>query len=138
MNIKVKNFGKGRRKSASAIVSLIKTPNLKNKINFKINEKTAEEYFQNNLIYLKKIQLPITLINNLVNYTILIHIKGGGLNAQSDAIQLGLARILVLKNPNEFQSILKINKILKQDTRIKERRKYGLKKARKASQYSKR
>ncbi len=138
MNIKTKKFGNGRRKSASAIVYLIKTPNLKNEITFSINGKTLENYFQNNFIYLKKILLPFTLISKLENYTILINVKGGGLNAQVDAIKLGLARALVLKNPNEFQSNLKLNKVLNQDTRIKERRKYGLKKARKASQYSKR
>ncbi|MCP4330557.1 MAG: 30S ribosomal protein S9 [Alphaproteobacteria bacterium] len=138
MKIKAKNFGMGRRKSASAIVYLIKTLNLKNEISFNINGRTLEKYFQNNLIYLKKILLPFTFISKLENYTILINVKGGGLNAQADAIKLGLARALVLKNPNEFQSILKLNKVLSQDTRIKERRKYGLKKARKASQYSKR
>ncbi len=138
MNIKTKNFGRGRRKSASALVYLIKTTNFKNKTTFNVNGKTLEKYFQNNFIYLKKILSPIKLITRLENYTILINVKGGGLNAQADAIKLGLARTLILKNPNEFQSLFKLNKILSQDTRIKERRKYGLKKARKASQYSKR
>ncbi len=138
MNIKTKYIGIGRRKSSSAIVSLIEKPNLKNKTIFNINGKTLENYFQNNLIYLKFFLLLFTLITKLENYTILINVKGGGLSAQVDAIKLGLARALVLKNPNEFKPILKLNKILNQDTRIKERRKYGLKKARKAPQYSKR
>ncbi len=138
MNTKTKYIGIGRRKSSSAIVSLIEKPNLKNKTIFNINGKTLENYFQNNLIYLKIFLLLFTLITKLENYTILINVKGGGLSAQVDAIKLGLARALVLKNPNEFKPILKLNKILNQDTRIKERRKYGLKKARKAPQYSKR
>ena len=70
-------------------------------------------------------------------YDVLVLTKGGGLTGQADSIQLGLARILCQINP-EHRSILKAEGFLTRDARIKERKKYGLRKARKAPQYSKR
>ena len=122
----------GRRKSAIAELCL-----LSGKGNFIINNKIAEDYFQYNLNYLKCIQSPIKKVNFENDYQVIVKVLGGGLTGQSEAIKLALARALCNIN-NENRTILKEQGFLTSDSRVKERRKYGLKKARKASQYSKR
>lgn len=102
-----------------------------------INERTPEDYLQNNLAYLTKIKEPLNTLNVSENYDIKIKSKGGGLTGQVDSITLAISRALTLVNP-ENRSALKASKLLTRDPRIKERKKYGLKKARKASQFSKR
>lgn len=100
----------------------------------KINDKEFNEFFAGVLDQSKKIS---DLTNRLSNYKINIKVKGGGIIGQLNAILLALAKFIVYIEPN-IKMELKKKQLLTRDARIKERRKYGLKKARKASQYSKR
>jgi len=124
--------GIGKRKRAVARVFLIPG---KGKIT--INKVPGEKYLQYNTIYLNTIWSPLEKLNLQDQYDILALVKGGGLTGQTDAIRLGLAR-LICKIENKNRLILKPFGFLTRDARIKERKKYGLRKARKASQYSKR
>jgi len=122
----------GRRKEAVAQVILqIGTGKLI------INKKDGKEYLQNNLSYLQKITNPLNLLGIENNFDIYVKTKGGGLTGQTDAIILGIARALTTLS-TENRKILKTAGLLKRDARKIERKKYGLKKARKASQFSKR
>lgn len=122
----------GRRKRAIAQVYLFN-----GKGDFLINDKIAELYFQYNLGYLKNIKAPLKKLQLDNEYHAIIKVVGGGLNGQADAIRLGIARALCKININN-RLLLKSQGFLTSDSRIIERKKYGLKKARKASQYSKR
>jgi small subunit ribosomal protein S9 len=86
---------------------------------------------------LNKIWEPLKKLNLENQFNIIVKVKGGGLHGQCDAIQLGLSRALCKYNI-QHRHILKPFNFLRRDSRIKERKKYGLRKARKASQYSKR
>ena len=133
-----KVFGVGRRKTSSATVVL--KPNLDSNIEplFLINGKINEQYFNYNFNYLNKVENPLKKLKILNQYQILVSVKGGGLTGQVDAIILALSRALCKLDNKNFRSILKNEGFLSRDARIKERRKYGLKKSRKASQSSKR
>jgi len=122
----------GRRKEAVAQV-ILQIGNGK----LIINKKDGKEYLQNNLTYLQKITNPLNLLGIANNFDIYVKTKGGGLTGQTDAIILGIARALTTLS-NENRKILKTAGLLKRDARKIERKKYGLKKARKASQFSKR
>ena len=122
----------GRRKKAIAQVILL-VGNGK----FTINKINANSYLQNNLNYLQRINYPLSLLGIQNNFDIHIKAKGGGLMGQTDAIKLAISRALVLMDNNN-RKVLKTAGLLKRDSRIVERKKYGLKKARKAGQYSKR
>jgi small subunit ribosomal protein S9 len=102
-----------------------------------INKKEGKEYLQNNLTYLQRIINPLNLLGIANNFDIYVKTKGGGLTGQTDAIILGIARALTTLS-TENRKILKTAGLLKRDARKIERKKYGLKKARKASQFSKR
>lgn len=129
----------GRRKSAVAQMYIqlseivpAPVPTLGEASIFLINNKTIFQYFQNDSNSIETITL---LANNLKGiYTIKTHVSGGGLSAQKQAICLALARG-ICSIDSHFP---KKKGFLTQDSRVKERRKYGLKKARKAPQYSKR
>nr|YP_009130530.1 ribosomal protein S9 [Tydemania expeditionis]CEO91060.1 ribosomal protein S9 [Tydemania expeditionis] len=124
-------YGIGRRKSAIAKVFLMKN-NLKyNKII--VNKKTLSEYFQSDKDGITNLEQFLQILG--ISITAKINVSGGGMTGQKEAIRLGLARALAQQG---FGSILKNKKFLTQDSRVKERKKYGLKKARKAPQYSKR
>ena len=138
MNDKKTISGIGRRKTSTAVVEIIPSLGSNTESNFEINGRLAEDYFQNNFMYLLAIKSPLQTIDQLDNYKVIVKVHGGGLTGQADAIKLGLARALLVKDSNEFRPSLKSAGLLSRDSRIKERRKYGLKKARKASQYSKR
>lgn len=84
-----------------------------------------------------RIRLPLKFLDLQKKVDLHVQVKGGGLVSQADAIQLGLARALCVWN-EKYRSSLKLKGLLRRDDRIKERKKYGLKKARKAPQYSKR
>jgi|TARA_B110000093_G_C12908103_1_gene383453 small subunit ribosomal protein S9 len=129
---KIISYGIGRRKKAIAQVILIPG---NGKIT--INEKIGSIYLQENLNYIQKINTPLLLVGMENIYDIRIKTQGGGLTGQTDAITLGIARALI-KLGEENRAILKTAGLLTRDARIKERKKYGLKKARKASQFSKR
>ena len=126
------NIGLGKRKQASARVFLI--PGEGNLI---INKTSGDKYLQYNDNYLNAVWLPLKKLNLEKTLDIIVLVKGGGLTGQAEAIQLGIARLLCKMN-EENRLILKPFKFLTRDSRIKERKKYGLRKARKAPQYSKR
>lgn len=119
----------GKRKTSIAKIFFEKGNN-----SIKINNKEFNEFFIGILDQSKKIT---DLTAKLSNYKITITVKGGGIIGQLNAIVLALAKFVAYIEPN-IKMELKKKKLLTRDARIKERRKYGLKKARKASQYSKR
>tara|TARA_B110000977_G_scaffold197036_1_gene278648 strand:- start:12016 stop:12441 length:426 start_codon:yes stop_codon:yes gene_type:complete len=126
------NVGIGKRKKASATVFLFQGSG-----NITINKIPGELYFQYNSDYLLNLRAPLRILNVENDVDIIAFVKGGGLTGQADAIQLGLARLICKKN-KDMRTILKPYGLLTRDARIKERKKYGLRKARKAPQYSKR
>jgi len=126
------NIGLGKRKEATARIFI--TPGKGNLI---INKVSGERYMQYNTEYLNTIWAPLKKLNLDKQFDITAIVKGGGLTGQTDAIQLGVARLLC-KMDAQNRPILKPFGFLSRDSRIKERKKYGLRKARKAPQYSKR
>lgn len=137
--------GIGRRKEAVAQVQL-----LEGKGEFFINGKTAQDYLQQNSCSILAIKAPFDILQSMEDVlkmeqiNTVVKVEGGGLTGQSEAIRLGIARALAQLAETKTESNVEARKALKdkgyltQDARIKERRKYGLKKARKASQYHKR
>ena len=152
----------GRRKEAVAQVQMIRGTG-----NFIINNKPAEEYLQNNSCTMLSVKGPFEILNEVSNTSqvaltqsnqidTIVKVKGGGLIGQAEAIKLGISRaISVLKETKpestetaqagssenvslQLRKQLRLKGYLTQDSRVKERRKYGLKKARKATQYHKR
>ena len=126
------NMGIGRRKQSSARVFLI--PGTGKLI---INKTPGEKYLQYNTTYLENVWAPLKKLELENNFDVVVIVKGGGLTGQTGSIRLGIARLLC-QMKNENRAILKSYGFLTRDSRIKERKKYGLRKARKASQYSKR
>ena len=132
---KVKNvqfLGTGRRKKSIARVRLL--PNGTGKIT--VNGKDIEEYFGLDTLKLI-VRQPMELTNTQDKYDVIVNVIGGGLSGQAGAINHGISRALVLAEEN-LKPELKKAGFLTRDSRMKERKKYGLKKARKASQFSKR
>ena len=140
----------GGRKTATARVHLVnlKTASISQKENghseisgagvtVLVNGKPASQYFQNNQGYLQNLIAAIDLIKAETQYEAHILVQGGGLSAQAQAVRLALSKAFADMFP-EFRSSFKKPGFLTRDARIKERRKYGLKKARKAPQFSKR
>lgn len=125
-------IGIGKRKQAVARVFLL--PGSGNLI---INKISGSQYLQYNNNYLNIIWQPLKKLNLDKKFDIVVIVKGGGLTGQAQAIQLGIARQLCKIDKNN-RTILKPFGFLTRDSRIKERKKYGLRKARKAPQYSKR
>ena len=125
-------IGLGKRKEAVARVFLIS-----GKGNLIINKTSGNKYLQYNSIYLNTVWAPLKALNLEDRYDIIALVRGGGLTGQAQAIQLGVARQLC-KQDSQNRNVLKPFGFLTRDSRIKERKKYGLKKARKAPQYSKR
>jgi small subunit ribosomal protein S9 len=126
------NIGLGKRKQAVARVFLI--PGEGNLI---INKVSGNKYLQYNDTYLNTVWAPLKTLQLEQQFDIVTFVKGGGLTGQAEAIQLGVARQLCQMNEQNRAS-LKPFGFLTRDSRIKERKKYGLRKARKAPQYSKR
>lgn len=131
-DLKKTAIGIGRRKQASARVFLIAGTG-----KLIINKTPGEKYLQYNTNYLENIWSPLKKLELENNFDVIVIVKGGGLTGQTDSIRLGIARLLC-QMKSENRSILKSYGFLTRDSRIKERKKYGLRKARKASQYSKR
>jgi len=129
---KVIYSGTGRRKMSIARVQII--PGSGKLI---INGLPGESYLQFSPNYLRISCTPLNILGLNKEYDIYVKAEGGGLTGQADAIRLGLARALCNINP-ENRLMLKSEGLLSRDARIKERKKYGLRKARKAPQYSKR
>lgn len=121
----------GRRKEAVARVRLVPGSG-----EFTINDRPLDEYFPTR-VHRMVAQSPLRSIGRDKDYDVVATITGGGVNGQAGALRLGIARALVDLDP-ELRTQLKTDGFLTRDAREKERRKYGLKKARKAPQYSKR
>ena len=126
------NIGLGKRKQAVARVFLIPGEG-----NIIINKISGDKYLQYNENYLNAVWSPLEKLNLENQFDVLVFVNGGGLTGQSQAIQLGISKFFCEKNP-AYRKILKSFGFLTRDSRIKERKKYGLRKARKAPQYSKR
>jgi len=122
----------GRRKTSTARVRLF-THGVKE---IKINEKLYKDYFPIFSLQ-KKVEAPLEKLSCLEKFGISIKVKGGGLSSQAEACRHGIARALILLNPY-FKKRLKKYGFLMRDSRMRERKKFGLKRARKAPQWSKR
>lgn len=125
-------YGLGRRKSATARARLYA-----GKGNLTINSKPADEYLSGNKSLLAEITDPLALVNKQKDFDITVMVKGGGLAGQVDAIKLAIAKALTVGHA-DLRSPLKKAEFLKRDPREKERKKYGLRSARKREQFSKR
>jgi len=122
----------GRRKTATATVEIFS----KGEKIFLVNGKLFNEYFPT-FIQQKIVTAPLEILNLVEKFKILAKVKGGGILSQAEAVRHGLARALVSFNPN-FRKKLKKAGFLKRDPRVKERKKFGLKRARRAPQWQKR
>lgn len=125
-------YGLGRRKSATARVRLTS-----GKGAITINGKPAEEYFATSKYLLGKLQQPFVVLDNVNKFDVSAVVSGGGHEGQADAIRLGISKALVVLN-EEFKSTLKRADLLSRDPRERERKKFGLKGARKQRQFTKR
>ena len=129
---RVMYWGTGRRKSSIARVRLVPGTG-----ELTINGKKGDLYLQFNAGYLALAKAPLETLGLENEYDILVKAEGGGLTGQADSIRLGVARALCQLDP-ENRKPLKSEGYLTRDPRAKERKKYGLRKARKAPQFSKR
>lgn len=125
-------YGTGRRKSSSAKVKLF--PNGTG--NITVNGRSLDNYFGIEA-YKLLVKQPLTVTDSASQYDVDVVVTGGGLSGQAGAIRLGIARALLEAN-SECRPVLKAEKLLTRDPRMKERKKYGLKAARRAPQFSKR
>ena len=129
----------GRRKSSSAQVRITGGTG-----NIVVNGVDVNEYFPNAILVMD-LKQPLAVTDNLNRFDIDITVNGGGYSGQAGAIRFGIARALLKFDENtdqtredSYRKILKANGFLTRDARVKERKKYGLKKARRAPQFSKR
>ncbi|MBR3392308.1 MAG: 30S ribosomal protein S9 [Firmicutes bacterium] len=127
----IKFYGTGRRKNAIAKVWLVPGTG-----NFTINKRELGEYFGKKTLEMI-VRQPLVLTSTLDKYDVVATVFGGGTTGQAGAVRHGIVRALV-KADEELRPALKQAGFMTRDPRMKERRKYGLKKARKASQFSKR
>lgn len=125
-------YALGRRKSATARVRLKSGKGL-----ITINGKDLRDYFSNSEQLIKEVNEPFNIIEKKDKFDVSIVVSGGGLSGQASAISLGIAKSLVLVS-EEFKSTLKKADLLSRDPREKERKKFGLKGARKKRQFTKR
>ena len=127
----VQYLGTGRRKSSVARVYL-----RAGKGTITINGRAFEDYIPSAAVRLDVLQ-PLELTETTEKFDILVNVFGGGITGQAGAIRLGITRALMEVNP-DYRAILKPAGMVTRDSRAKERKKYGLKKARRAPQFSKR
>lgn len=125
-------YALGRRKSATARIRLTK-----GKGSVTVNDKPAEEYFAASKALLAELIKPFTVLEQENKYDVTIKVTGGGHAGQIDAIRLGIAKALVEMN-EDFRNTLRRAELLGRDPREKERKKFGLKGARKQRQFTKR
>ena len=123
--------GTGRRKKSIARVRIVAGNG-----NITVNQKSIDEYFGTDILKVI-VKQPLVATNTLDKYDVICTVTGGGFTGQAGAIRHGIARALLEANA-EYRPVLKQNGFLTRDSRMKERKKYGLKKARKAPQFSKR
>ena len=133
-----KFYGTGRRKSASARVTLIPGTG-----KITVNGRDVHEYFPHEVLVMDLMQ-PLEVTNNTETFDIIANVRGGGYSGQTGAIRLGIARALLeydidnVGKEDSYRAILKANGFITRDSRAKERKKPGLKEARRAPQFSKR
>lgn len=125
-------YGLGRRKSATARARLYA-----GKGSLTINGKPATEYLDGNKTFLAELTDPLALVNKQKEFDITVLVSGGGTAGQVDAIKLAIAKAITVGAP-DLRPTLKKAEFLRRDPREKERKKYGLRSARKREQYSKR
>ena len=128
---KIMFYGTGRRKSSVARVRLVEGNGT-----ITINGKNIDEYLGTDTLKVI-VRQPLTVTNTVDKYDVICTVQGGGFTGQAGAIRLGIARALLEAN-SEYRPTLKSAGFLTRDPRMKERKKYGLKKARRAPQFSKR
>ncbi|MFN8614955.1 MAG: 30S ribosomal protein S9 [Vampirovibrionales bacterium] len=124
--------GTGRRKEAIARVRVKTGTGL-----FLVNGQVVEQYFNGRLSLVAEAKQPLVSAEVGGRYDVLVKVEGGGKSGQAGAVKLGLARALSELNP-DFETVMRDNGLMTRDARVKERKKYGLKRARKAFQFSKR
>ena len=129
---KIQYWGTGRRKKAVARVRLIPGGNG----TIIINDRSIDDYCSLDTMKFV-IRQPLVLTDRLSSYDVFVNVRGGGYTGQAGAIRHGVARALIVAEP-ELRSAVKKEGFLTRDPRMKERKKYGLKKARRAPQFSKR
>ena len=129
---KIMFYGTGRRKKSIARVRLVEGTG-----KITINGKDMDEYFGVDTLKVI-VKQPLVATNTLDKYDVVAKVTGGGISGQAGAIRHGIARALLEANSTEYRPTLKAAGFLTRDSRMKERKKYGLKKARKAPQFSKR
>lgn len=129
---KVQKPGVGRRKTAVARVYLVEGDG-----QITINKRSLEEYFPLDTMKLI-VKQPLVATGTENKFDVVVNVKGGGCTGQAGAIRHGIARALCLVDSEAYRAILKKEGYLTRDSRSKERKKYGLHKARKAPQFSKR
>ncbi|NLB27600.1 MAG: 30S ribosomal protein S9 [Clostridiaceae bacterium] len=125
-------YGTGRRKEAVARVRLYPGSGT-----ITVNKKTFEDYFPVETLRVI-VRQPLAATGSLERYDVIVNVRGGGIAGQAGAIRHGISRALVDADAEQYKAALKKAGFLTRDARIKERKKPGLKKARKASQFSKR
>ncbi len=129
---KVQYLGTGRRKTAIARVRLIPGEG-----SITINKRSLEEYFPQDTMKLI-VNQPLVATDTKGKFDVFVNVKGGGYTGQAGAIRHGIARALCVADAEAYRATLKKEGYLTRDPRAKERKKYGLHKARKAPQFSKR
>ena len=129
---KIMFYGTGRRKSSIARVRLVEGTGV-----ITINGKNIDESLATDTLKVI-VRQPLTATNTVDKFDVSCKVQGGGFTGQAGAIRHGISRALLEANSDEFRPTLKSNGFLTRDSRMKERKKYGLKKARKAPQFSKR
>ena len=127
----VRYLGTGRRKSSVARVTLVPGTG-----NILVNGRKVEEYLPS-ATFVMDLKQPLTATSNETRFDVIVNVSGGGFSGQTGAIRLGIARAL-LEASNEYRPTLKSMGLLTRDARAKERKKYGLKGARRAPQFYKR
>ncbi|AKO90828.1 MULTISPECIES: 30S ribosomal protein S9 [Priestia] len=127
----VQYYGTGRRKSSVARVRLVPGNG-----NIVVNGREIENYLSSAALR-EVVKQPLAATETLGNYDVLVNVNGGGFTGQAGAIRHGIARALLQADP-EYRATLKPEGLLTRDARMKERKKYGLKGARRAPQFSKR
>ncbi len=125
-------YGTGRRKTSIARVRL-----LAGEGEVVVNGRSLEEHF-GNAVDLTDIMMPFRVTNTEGQYNAMVKVEGGGHHGQAGAIRHGIARALLQSDPEGSRVLLRQAGLLTRDPRMKERKKYGLKRARKAPQYTKR
>lgn len=127
----VQYYGTGRRKHSIARVRLVAGEG-----NITVNGRSLDTYFNYETL-IRDVKQPLALTGNENKYDVIVKVEGGGFTGQAGAIRHGIARALI-KSDEELRSTLKKAGFLTRDARMKERKKYGLKAARRAPQFSKR